>query len=504
MMSKLEKIDDTLKLSISNIEIYGTYDVIVVGGGIAGVGAAVAAGKRGYKTLIIETTSALGGLVTMGLVNIPLGSICGIGKEMLEELNQMKAHWHRNTDPEKHKLQLDRMVKRHHCDVLFMTCVVDAIVENNVIRGVVIATKTGHKVVYGKRIIDCSGDSDAAYYAGAQTVCGRPGDNMSQAASLDFILGGVDLDAYKASDFRKKDAKWEAALKKGLETGELPYEIENHRDWMTHLPGRPQHCGVDEVSICLAHSRNCFPIDNDDLSRMYMEGREQADILSKFIKKNIPGFENSFLSYTAPLLGVRESRRVIGDYVLSAEDMAHHRKFDDVICIGRQGFDIHNYEGPGCRKWAELEINGKMEYVICDKTGFSMTTTPPPDGREVVNIKGQTRENAEFESNLYYDIPYRSLVAAKIDNLFMAGRNLSSDVHAQSGVRMILTCLSMGEAAGTAAAMSLYENISPHNVNYRELQRALVCAGGNIGQKYREISSLNDMNNFKDKYYKQQ
>lgn len=503
-MSKLEKIDDDLKLSVTNVEIWDAYDVIVVGGGIAGVGAAVAAGKRGYKTLIIESTSALGGLVTMGLVNIPLGNFCGIGQQMIEELKEMDAYWHRNTDPEKHKLLLDRIIKRHNCDVLFMTPVVDAVVENNVIKGVVIATKTGHKIVYGQRIIDCTGDSDAAYFAGARTICGRPGDGMSQAASLDFILGGVDLDAYKASDLKKNDAKWAAALKKGLETGEIPYEIENHRDWMTHLPGRPQHCGMDEVSICLAHSRNCFPVDNNDLSRMYLEGREQADILSKFIKKNIPGFEKSYLSYTAPLLGVRESRRVIGDYVLTAEDMANHRKFDDVICIGRQGFDIHNYEGPGCRKWAELEINGKMEYVICDQSGFSMTTAPPPDGRQVVNIKGQTRDNAEFEPNLYYDIPYRCLVAEKIDNLFMAGRNLSSDVHAQSGVRMIMACLTMGEAAGTAAAISLYEDINPRKVDHQQLQRVLVSAGVNIGQESRDIPSLQDINNFKDKYYKAQ
>ncbi|MDD5604144.1 MAG: FAD-dependent oxidoreductase, partial [Eubacteriales bacterium] len=475
----------------TSIPVAGEYDVVVTGGGVAGSAAAMAAGKRGWKTLIIEATSALGGLATMGLVNIPLDFVSGLGKEMFDELTAVEGLWHRNSDPEKHKLVLDRMIKKYNCDVLLVTQVVDSIMERDTIKGVVIQTKKGRKAVLAKRVIDCSGDSDAAYYAGAELMQGRPGDGMSQACSLEFVLGSVDWDKYTASDIKKNDPKWLEVIKKALASGDLPYEVDNHLNWMTHIPGRPQHCGKDEVSICFAHSRNCYPGDTTDLTRMYIEGREQVDFISKFIKKHIPGFEDSYLSYTGSLLGVRESRRITGRYVLSAEDIAGLRKFDDVICISSHGYDVHNYDGPGNIKWAEMKINGKTEYVICNPMGYA-TTTPPPGGRTLVNIKGQNVDEAEFELNGYYDIPYRCLVPVRIENLLAAGRNLSSDVNAQSGSRLIMACLTMGEAAGTAAAISLKLDIDPGKVDRIGLQEELIRNGVNLGQVYRKIPGIDE------------
>ncbi len=104
---------------------------------------------------------------------------------------------------------------------------------------------------------------------------------------------------------------------------------------------------MDEVSICFSHSRRCFPVDNRDLTRMYLEGREQAEILSNYIKKKVPGFQNAYLIVTAPLLGVRESRRILGEYVLEAKDIASRRKFDDVVTISGHGYDFHHPEEPG-------------------------------------------------------------------------------------------------------------------------------------------------------------
>ena len=151
------------------IPLHGEYDVIVVGAGVAGCAAAMAVGKRGYKVLLIEATSALGGLVTMGLVNIPLDFISGLGREMIKELEAVNGFWHRNSDPEKHKLVLDRMIKKYNVEVLLVTQIVDAITDGDVIRGAVIQTKSGRRAVLAKRFIDASGDSDLAYYAGAET-----------------------------------------------------------------------------------------------------------------------------------------------------------------------------------------------------------------------------------------------------------------------------------------------------------------------------------------------
>ena len=479
------KIFETVK----EIPKHGEYDIVVAGGGVAGFGAAIAAAKRGYKTLLIEATSALGGLATMGLVNIPLDFISGVGKEMMSELDRLGGHWHRNTNVEIHKLVLDEMVKKYHVEVLFVTQVVDAIMDGNTLKGCVIQTKTGRKYILAKRFIDATGDSDLAFYAGAECESGREGDGMSQACSLEFCLGGVDWDKYLASDLKKTDGRWVKIIRESLADGSLTYESDNHLNWITHIPGRPQHCGQDEVSICFVHSRNCFPLDPKDLTRMYFEGREQATMLANFIKKKIPGFENSFLTTTASLLGVRESRRIVGEYRLTAEDIAFCRNSDDVIAISNHGYDIHNFEDTGNIKWAPIMLNGELQYVISNSGGFG-TTTPPPDGKPVVNVKGQTAEFAEFEPNRFYDVPYGCLVPVRVENLLAAGRNLSSDVYAQSGARLILCCLAMGEAAGVASCLSLEADVTPRKVDVKTLQKELISTGCNIGQGLRKIDGI--------------
>ncbi len=485
---------------VKEIPFYGDYDIVVAGGGIAGFGAAVAAGKRGYRVLLLEATSALGGLATMGLVNIPLDFVSGIGREMMDELEAIEGHWHRNTNIEKHKLVLDRMVKKYNVAVLLVTSVVDAVMDGDTVRGVVIQTKTGRKYITARRFIDATGDSDLAYYAGCETESGRPIDGMSQACSLEFILGGVNWEEYQNSDLKKYDSRWVNMIKEDLASGLLPYESDNHLNWITHIPGRPQNCGMDEVSICFVHSRKCFPLDHADLTRMYFEGREQSAMLAEYIKKRVPGFANSFLTTTASLLGVRESRRIVGEYRLTAEDIAFCRKHDDVIAISNHGYDIHNFEETGNIKWAPIMLNGKIQYVISNFGGFG-TTTPPPDGQPVVNAKGQTAEFAEFEPNRCYDIPYRCLVPVRVENLLAAGRNLSSDVYAQSGARLILCCLSMGEAAGVAACVSLAENIPPRAINVKALQAELISTGCNLGQSMREIEGLSSVSTSHEERY---
>ncbi len=481
------------------LEIVGEYDVIVAGGGVAGCAAAMAVGKRGYKVLLIEATSALGGLVTMGLVNIPLDFISGLGREMIAELEAVNGYWHRNTDPEKHKLVLDRMIKKYNVEVLLVTQIVDAITDGDTVKGVVIQTKQGRRCLLAKRFIDATGDSDLAYYAGAETVSGRPEDGMSQACSLEFTLGGVDWNKYLASDVKKNDPRWVKTIREDLANGLLPYESDNHLNWITHIPGRPENCGMDEVSICFVHSRRCYPIDTKDLTRMYFEGREQSHMLAEYIKKRIPGFENSFLTATASLLGVRESRRIVGEYMLTARNLALSEKHDDVIAISNHGYDIHNFEDVGNIKWAPIEIDGEIQYVISSQAGFA-TTTPPPNGKPVVNYKGQTSEYAEFEPGIYYDIPYRSLVPVRVENLLAAGRNLSSDVYAQSGARLIMACFTMGESAGMATCISLKNDIPPRQVDRVELQQELIANNVNIGQGFRKIPGVTDQTEYTDAY----
>lgn len=139
------------------LPVDGQYDVIVAGGGMAGVGAAIAAARAGCKTLLIEQGSALGGLTTPGLVNIPLDFVAGIGAEMFRRLTDVGGLWHRNSDPEKHKLVLDRMVREAGCDLPLVASVVEAIVEGGEIRGVLTESKAGRRAILGNRVIDCTG-----------------------------------------------------------------------------------------------------------------------------------------------------------------------------------------------------------------------------------------------------------------------------------------------------------------------------------------------------------
>ncbi len=462
------------------IPIYGDYDVVVVGGGMAGVGAALAASKAGAKTILIENTSGLGGIASFGLVPIPLDFVSGLGQEFFDEMKKVDGIRKRNTDPEKHKLIFDRMMKKYGAETLLVTPLIDTIVEGNAVKGIVIHTKQGKKAIMGKRFVDASGDSDLVFFAGGETQSGRPEDGISMGCSLDFVMGGVDFDKYLESDIRNNDPKWIKTISDALKSGELPYEIDNHVNWITHIPGRPENCGMDEVCICIAHSRSCYPTDNNDLTRMYIEGREQAAIMTDFIRNHIPGFEKAYLSYTGSLLGVRESRRIVGEYAFTGMDIAYARKQEDVIAISQHGFDLHG----GNLKWFKGQLPDGREAYIANRAGWG-TQLPPDDDLPRINM-AELAPDGEF----WYDIPYRSLIPIRLENVLAAGRNISSDVPGQSGTRLVMCCMALGEAAGTAAALSIKDNLSPRKLDVTRLQRTLAENNVNIGQRFREIAAF--------------
>ena len=358
-----------------------------------------------------------------------------------------------------------------------------------------IHTKKGKMAVLGKTFVDASGDSDLVFFGGGETMTGREEDGMSMGCSLEFVLGGVDFDTYYNSDLNKNDPKWYKFIPEQLAKGNLPYEIDNHLNWLTHIPDRPEHCGMDEVSICFAHSRNCYPTDNADLTRMYIEGREQAVILAKFIRENVPGFEKSYLSYTGSLLGVRESRRVLGEYVFTGSDIAYARKFDDVIAISQHGFDLHGFKEPGNMKWFKGKLPDGTEAYIANRAGWG-SQLPPEDGLPRVNMADLIPNSGMY----CYDIPYRSLVPVRLENVLCAGRNISADIPGQSGTRLVMCCMALGEAAGTAAALAVKNDVKVRAVDVGELQRTLVANGVNIGQRFRKIPSIEGAVSGESKY----
>jgi hypothetical protein len=230
---------------------------------------------------------------------------------------------------------------------------------------------------------------------------------------------------------------------------------------------------------------------------MYIEGREQAVILAKFIRENVPGFEKSYLSYTGSLLGVRESRRIVGEYIFTGSDIAYARKFDDVIAISQHGFDLHGFKEPGNMKWFKGKLPDGTDAYIANRAGWG-SQLPPDDGIKRVNMVELIPAGAMY----CYDIPYRSLVPVRLDNVLAAGRNLSADIPGQSGTRLVMCCMALGEAAGTACALAVKSGKKVRDIDVGELQRTLVANGVNIGQRFREIPALvgADVKSSEEKY----
>lgn len=429
------------------IPVIKEVDVLVVGGGYAGFGAAICAARNGANTLLVEQQSALGGLVTMGYVALTFSYIEGIAYELFHIMQQVGAAHGRFVDTEKTKVILEQMLLKDKVNILYNTTVVDSLVEDNVITGVVIHNKGGLQAIMAKRVIDASGDGDVAAYAGVPFEVGCPElEGYNQATSLVMHVGNVDMEEY--NKVPKMSTYWLEQIKAAVERGEYPYMIDKRVNWVVKVPGRdPKH---QELFICYAHSRKCRCLDGEDLTRQLIEQRQQCQWTIDFCRKHIPGFSQAWLIDSAPMLGVRDSRRIMCEYKLTGDDLVNGSRFDDAIMRGMHAFDAHH----------PLEV-GHVKHIVRK------------------NAKGED-EKLYVNPGNWREIPYRSLVTLKIDNLLVAGRNFSSDFMAQSGNRLVLECLNMGQAAGTAAALSLQDQVTPRKLDVQKLRRRLVELGVNL------------------------
>jgi hypothetical protein len=460
------------------VPVVADVDVLVVGGGAAGVGAAVAAARNGMNTLLVEREWSLGGLATLDLVLALGGFAEGISKEFLDNLEAEGALLGgRICDPEKAKYVMEQLVLKSGAKILYGTSVIDSIVEDNVIKGVIVHNKSGRQAILAKIVVDCSGDGDVAAYAGAPFEVGNPefgGYNMS--TSLDFRLGGVNWSKYVEAQrkflesIREKEEVREFYLdvlqREAVKNGDLPYVIHTG-SYMGPLPGRPENnC---EVYVCLAHSRNCRNLDANDLTRQIIEQRQQVMWLVNFFRRYVPGFENCWLIDIGSILGVRDSRRIIGEYVLTEEDKVLARKFEDAVVRDLHYFDLHHPTSAEEGVLEHIHLPEPKEPAVCRPAVCSPRWHPyvrPSGGYEARCRPGE-----------YNEIPYRCLVPLKIENLLVAGRCISTTAMAQSATRLILTCMNMGQAAGTAAALCVKNNVTPRKLDAKLLRETLIKQG---------------------------
>jgi FAD dependent oxidoreductase len=399
------------------IPIVKSSDIIVAGGGPAGVAAAIAAARQGANTILLEKHGFLGGMGTAALVN-PFMSyfsgrtqlVKGIFQEVIEQLENAGAFggvghsW--SFDPEVYKFVLNELCLEAGVHLQFHTFVVDAITENGKITGLITESKSGRQIMEANIYIDCTGDGDLAARAGAEYQIGRETDGACQPMSIMFKMGGV----------KNRRKAWEYPVNdKRLPQGRVLF---------FKMPRE------GEVMVNMTRIVNVDGTNVEDLTRAEIEGRKQVMEIVEYMKENVEGFEDAYLIMTGPQIGVRESRRIMGEYVLTADDVLHCRKFEDAIAHCSYMIDIHNPTGAGTEK--------------------------------VILPKGQ-----------WYDIPYRCLLPKGFDNLLVAGRCISSTHEAHSSLRIQPTCYALGQAAGTAGAIAVKANISPKKVNISELQEKL-------------------------------
>lgn len=433
-------------------------DILIVGGGPAGIIAALAAAEDGLKVALIENRSFLGGNMTIGLPILGfLGQkknqiIKGIPQKFIDRLTQLNAaSEHRPcplhmsitlVEPEAVKAVAFDMLMEKGIEVLLYTSFADVIMEKNVLKGIVIESKSGREVIFAKAIIDCTGDADVAYRAGVPCEQGNE-HGGTQPPTLMFSMAGVDTEQLRLSISEEP---------RTYLTDFIPNEYfgQNHQYIVVGLRSliqRAREAGYilptdrtiiitglkkGEAWINMTRVNGVDSTDPASLTRGEFIARKQIGQIIEYLINYVPGFENAYLARTAPFLGIRESRRIVGPYVMTREDILSCRKFDDGIAVASYPLDIHHPIGGDCT----LEWSGDC-----------------------------------------YDIPYRSLLPLHVDNLIVAGRSVSTTHEAMSAIRVMAPCMAMGEAAGRAAKMAVREGCLLAEVDVSKLREELLTQG---------------------------
>jgi len=441
------------------IPVVADKDVVVAGGGMTGVMAAVAAARTGASTLLIEQYGSLGGVAQM---HLPLQGYCdhtgtqivqGLGQELVARLRAkggagdfIPCELHNPfiiVDQESVKLVCQEMIEEAGVELYLHTWVGGVHMEGSRMRAVLVENKSGREAIAGKVFIDTTGDGDLAARAGAPFSVGRPEDGLTQSVTLTFRLDNVNTERLRRCilDFPEKyDLYIMPYTQFRTNRQHIVVGLKNLVDLAVAEGYQGMPCprviyttGLTEgsamVNMVHVHGVKCH--DARDLTRGEMEARKQVPIVVEFLRRYVPGFEHATLTATSNFLGVRETRHIQGDYTLTGDDVLAGRRFPDTIATGGYPIDIHS-----------------------------------PTGGEVHLVRVPA-----------YGIPYRCLTPVGQDSLLVAGRSLSADHTALASARVMATCMAMGHGAGVAAALAAQEEIPTRQVAIPRLQSILRSHG---------------------------
>ncbi|MBQ7958054.1 MAG: FAD-dependent oxidoreductase [Clostridia bacterium] len=409
------------------------YNLIVAGGGLSGVAAAVSAAREGLKVLLVEKSGCLGGAISNNLVYpfMPYWTkpywdkngeknylSKGIFREMKvrhdEYVDDCKDH---EFNSEYFKIVLDDMTNEAGVDVLFHGVVYDVKTEGRKITGVDITAKGQKITAEADFFVDATGDGELFFLAGCDYQLGRESDNLCQPMTTCFRMSGVDLDLFTAERPRLQELYKEKQAKG---------EITNPRENILVFFG----VGEDVLHFNTTRVVMLDPTNPFDVSKAEVIARKQIHELIAFLKENSDAFHESALISVAVDIGIRESRKLKGVHILTGDEIINCTRFDDSIALGNYDIDIHNPSGTGT-------------------------------------------SHRYFGDGEFYTIPYRSLLPKEFDNLLVAGRCLSATHEAQASVRIMPICCCLGEAAGTAVAIAHKTDTTAHTVDIESLQQKL-------------------------------
>ena len=396
-------------VSFDALDTAAEADVVVVGGGPGGLCAAVAAAEEGADTLLIERYGFLGGMATAGLVNPFMPWVAG-GKPIIRGLFERITKrlddyggWGGPRQPSSFDEEMFKFVAEDLCSeagvrLQLHTMLADVDVSGGRVERIATLSKSGLRQVRGKVFVDGTGDGDLAAWAGAETEIGREEDGHCQPMTLCFRMMNVNIEAMPSR--AEINEIYDAAKARG--------EIDNPREnVLKFFTPHDREVHFNTTRIVMHDATNA-----EELTDAELIGRRQVREMVRFLRDHVRGFEDAWLAEMAPQIGIRESRRVMGDHVLSVDEVLEARKFEDGIARGSYSVDIHNPAG----------------------TGTVIKHLPPGEA---------------------YDIPYRCITPRGFDNLLIAARCVSADHGAHSSMRVMPIVMAVGEAAGCAAQMAL-------------------------------------------------